>query len=969
MLITPIKKGLLITFLTLILSFISVLNIQAATAQTLIVNYHRFDDGYAPWSLWLWQNQPNSGDGQNINFNGYHPITGSRQLTYSLAGTHLEGATRVGVIVRQSDWTKDVAVDLMIDMSKTDANGVIEIFLVSGDPTVYYGLDQVDLSHRVNQIEFISLQEVRFTATTNNFSEADFSFTANGLPASFRNYTKSGNTVTVTFNEPIDLSKAYRLNITFPDFPDRPKVNSIGFGGLYNSEAFNDAFYYQGELGAIYSKNSTTFKLWAPISQAVTLNLYSVGHPAGTSSFDGVPGSNTPLSTHVLTLGDKGVFEVTVPGDLHGVYYTYDVDQGNVTHRDVVDPYTRSTGVNGNRGMVVDFERLNPNNWQYNTRPDNIRSITQIILYEAHIRDYTTHETWNGTEAWRGKYLGFGESGTTYQGVTTGMDHIVEFGATHVHLIPIHDIGMAIDETRIQDPQYYGIHDGVFNWGYMTLHFNVVEGSYATDPFDGSVRITEFKQMVQNYHDRNVRIVLDVVYNHTATSGDSNFEKILPGYYFRFTEGGQFSNGSGTGNETASERAMVRKLIVDSVVFWAEEYNISGFRFDLMKLHDVETMQAVRDALHAIDPTILVYGEPWDAGGSQLPSSVAAYNANLDQMENIAVFNDDLRDGVKGSVFNSREGGWLHGLNSLAIHQRILAGMIGYLNHPEINAPALPKGLWALEANQTINYVSAHDNNTLHDKLVLSTTDLDLETIKTMHRQANAIVMTAQGIPFLHGGVELLRTKPCVVPAGGERTCDGDNLFDHNSYRSPDEVNQINWQWKIDHADTYEYYRGLVALRKASPVFAMTAEEIAENTTFNVFSSNRNLAALFIYDPNPNNPWEYTIIAHNNANGETNLDLLNMSWNMVVGGNQAGLETIQVLDSANYRLMPNETVVLYQLRRGSEWPSEADLNPVIPGEETLNESNNLFVWISVGVISLVALGGAGAFMFLKKSDA
>ena len=963
MILNSLKKAIFVTFLTLILGFISVLHIQAATAETLIVNYHRFDDRYTPWSVWLWQNQPNSGDGQNINFTGYHPVTNSRQLVYPIAGTHLEGATRVGVIVRQSDWTKDVAVDLFIDMSKADDNGVVEIFLVSGDPTVYYGLDEVDLSHRVSQIEFISLQEARFTATTDNFSESDFFFTADGQTATFRNYSKSGNTVTVFFNEPIDLSKTYRLNITFPDFPDRPKVNSIGFAGLYNSQAFNDAFYYDGELGALYSQNETTFKLWAPISQSVTLNLYAVGHPAGTQSFNGTPGSNTPISTHVMERQDKGVFEITLSGDFHGVYYTYDIDQGNVVHRDVVDPYTRSTGVNGNRGMVVDFNRLNPENWQYGQRPNNFSSMTQIILYEAHIRDYTSHESWNGTEAWRGKYLGFAESGTTYQGVTTGMDHMVELGVTHIHLLPVHDIGMAIDETRIEDPNYFGIHDGVFNWGYMTLHFNVPEGSYATDPFDGSVRVSEFKQLVQNYHDANVRIVLDVVYNHTATSGDSNFEKILPGYFFRFTESGQFSNGSGTGNETASERAMVRKMIVDSVVFWAEEYSISGFRFDLMKLHDVETMQAVRDALHAIDPSIIVYGEPWDAGGSQLPSEIAAYNANLDQMENIAVFNDDLRDGVKGSVFNSREGGWLHGENTVSFHQRILAGMIGYVEHPEINAPALPKGLWAFEPNQTINYVSAHDNNTLHDKIVLSTTDLTLEQIKAMHRQANAIVLTAQGIPFLHGGVELLRTKPCVMPAGGEMTCDGDRLFDHNSYRSPDEVNQIDWQWKIDHADTYEYYKGLIAIRKAAPVFAMTAEEIQANTTFNVFSSSRDLAALFIYDPNPENPWEYTIIAHNNFNGESNLDLLNMSWNMVVGNNQASLETLQVLDTPNYRMMPNETVVLYQLRRGAEWPGEIEISTPLPDSSV--DTNNVWIWISVGLMSVVALGG-GAFFLIRK---
>ena len=964
MILTPLRNLLFITLMSLFLSVASVMNISANEAETLIVNYHRFDEDYAPWSLWLWQNMPSAGDGVNIDFTGTHPVTGSRQLTYPIAGTHLEGATRVGVIVRTGDWAKDVAQDLFIDMSKADENGVVEVFLVSGDPTVYYGLDEVDLSARINRIDFTSLSDITFTATTDNFSEDDFQITANGEPISYRNYEKTGNTVSLTLNTPADLSMQYGISITFPDFPDREKTVPISFAGLYSSNAFNDAFYYDGDLGALYEDEATTFKLWAPVSEAITLNLYDVGHLAGMESFDGVPGSSTPVSTHPLTRGDKGVWEVTVEGDLHGMYYTYDVNQGSLTHDDVVDPYAFSTGVNGLRGMVVDFTRLNPTDWETGSRPNNVDDYADSILYEAHIRDYTSHETWNGTEAFRGKYLGFGETGTTYQGVTTGMDHIVELGITHVHLLPVQDIGMAIDETRIEDADYRDRKDTVFNWGYMTLNFNTLEGSYATDPYDGSVRIEEFKQMVQNYHDANVRIVLDVVYNHTATSGDSNFEKILPGYYFRFTEDGNFSNGSGTGNETASENAMVRKFIVDSLVFYAEEYNISGFRFDLMKLHDVATMQAARDALHAIDPTIIVYGEPWDAGGSQLPEDDAAYNANLDQLSNIAVFNDDLRDGAKGSVFNANEGGWVQGVNDSDMYERIKAGMIGYVAHPEIDGPALPKGTWAFDTNQTINYVSAHDNNTLHDKLQLSTENLSLAEITAMHRQANAIVLTAQGIPFLHGGVELLRTKPCVMigdEAQGE--CDSGMLYDHNSYRSPDATNQIDWNWKVDNADTYAFYQGLIELRKQAPIFDYTPEELANVLTYSVFSGGRDLAAYLIYDPNPDNPWEYAIVAHNNANGENSLDTLNMTWNMVVNHSEAGTETIQQV-SERYTMQPNETVVLYQLRRNSEWPSEVAVEDIIESEDAPG-----FSWLLAGgiIIGTVAIaGGVLTTLLIKK---
>jgi pullulanase len=962
MILSTTKKVIILTLMSLFLQVFSVLNIQAANADTLIVNYHRFDDAYAGWSLWLWQSEPFSGDGQNINFNGFHPVTNSRQLEYTIAGTHLEGATKVGVIARTANWTKDVAIDLFIDLTNPDENGVVEVFLVSGDPIVYYSLDDVDLSHRISNIDFISLQDIEFTATTDNFSESDITLYADDAAITFRNFSKSGSTASFTLNDDTDLSKSYRLEITFPDFPDRDKTYSIGFGGLYASDAFNDAFYYDGELGAIYSASETTFKLWAPISQDITLNLYTVGHPSNITSFNGIAGVDTPYETHPLVQTEKGVWEVTVTGDLHGVYYTYDINQGTITHKDVVDPYTVSTGVNGNRGMVVDFERLLPENWVHNTRPNNISHFSESILYEAHIRDFTSHETWTGTEAWRGKYLGFAESGTTYQGVTTGMDHIVEFGITHVHLLPVQDIGMAIDETRIEDPNYRGVKDTIFNWGYMTLNFNTVEGSYATDPFDGSVRVSEFKQMVQNFHEANIRIVLDVVYNHTATSGDSNFEKILPGYYYRFNDEGQFSNGSGTGNETASENAMVRKFIVDSVVFYATQYNISGFRFDLMKLHDVKTMQAVRDALHEIDPTIIIYGEPWDAGGSQLPEEIAAYNANADQLLNIGMFNDDLRDGVKGSVFNSAEGGWLQGDNRAAMFERIKAGMIGYISHPEINGPALPKGLWAVDTNQVINYVSAHDNNTLHDKIVLSTNNLTQDQIIEMHKQANAIVLTSQGIPFLHAGVELLRTKPCVVINGqSQGECDSGLMFDHNSYRSPDETNQINWQWKIDYNDTYEFYKGLVELRKAAPVFNYSLEEIQQNMTFNIFTGGRDLAAVFVYDDNPENPWEYAIIAHNNSNGERTLDVFNMTWNMVVNKEAAGTETIQEI-SENYRMMPNETVVLYQLRRGAEWPLEVSTSP-----DTENPSNNSMIWIIGGVmVSVSLLGAVGGYLLMKK---
>ena len=913
-----VKLALSLVLILTLMAHTQLLSLHAREATTLIVNYHRFDGQYNPWSVWLWQNQPASGDGQNIQFNGFHPTTGSRQLVMPLAGTHLEGATRVGVIVRQGDWTKDVSVDLFIDLTNPDANGVVEVFLVSQDPTVYYGLDEVDLSHRIQQVDFADLQTVVFESSTSNLQASDVRILANGQPVPFSNFTMTNARGRLTLNQPVDLNKSYDIEATFFDQPQTPRLTSIGFRGVYASDAFNDAFFYDGALGALYETTQTTFKLWAPIASAVSLNLYEVGHPGHLSSFDGVSGTDAPLSTHTLTNVGRGVWEVTVEGDLHGVYYTYDITNNNITHRDVVDPYTRSTGVNGLRGMVVDFSRLNPEFWQYALRPNNIQRRLDSIIYEAHIRDYTAHETWNGPDAYIGKYLGFVHPGTTHEGFSTGFDHIIELGITHVQLLPVHDIGMAIDETRLLDPDYRDRKDTIMNWGYMTLHFNTLEGSYATDPFDGSVRIVEFKHLVQRFHEHNVRVILDVVYNHTATSGDSNFEKILPGYFFRFDDNGNFSNGSGTGNETASEHAMMRKFMVDSLVFWAEEYRISGFRFDLMRLHDVETMRQIREALDAVDPTILVFGEPWDAGGSRLDPLEAAYFPNLDRMAGVGVFNDDLRDGVKGSVWDAFQTGWIQGNTTL--RERVRAGLVGAVNHPEINFPATGRGAFALHPEQTINYVTAHDNNTLHDKLVLSSgVDTPIELIQAMQKQANAIVLTSQGIPFLHGGVEMMRTKPCTIIDGEPQgECDRLLLFDHNSYRSPDQTNAIDWQWKVDHHHVFEFYKGMIALRKAINVFTYdSAELINSRITFTPITDNNNVISYFIYDPESD--WEYVIVAHNNAMQERTLDLLGMEWNMVMNRDRAGLATIETV-SGTYRMMPNESVVLYRAARNSTWP-------------------------------------------------
>jgi pullulanase len=668
-----------------------------------------------------------------------------------------------------------------------------------------------------------------------------------------------------------------------------------------------------------------------------------------------------------MTPIEKGVWEVTVNGDLDGVYYTYTVRNG-INVNEVVDPYAMSSGINGRRGMVVDFSKTNPENWNYGSRPQTITNYTDSIIYEIHVRDYTTHATWNGNEDWRGKFLGLTQRGTTYQGYKTGLDHIIELGVTHVQLVPIFDHGI-IDETRLNDPSYYGIHDGIFNWGYMPENFNVLEGSYATDPYNGHVRINEFKQMVQAFHQNDIRVIKDVVYNHTGRSADSNFDLILPGYYFRMNANGTFSNGSGTGNETASERFMFRKFMIDSLIFWTQEYNLDGYRFDLMKLHDVETMNQIVAALHEIDPTILVFGEPWTGGTSPLPSSEAAYNSNLNRMPGVGVFNDDTRDGIKGSVFQAGDKGFVQG-NNFA-DARVLLGVTGATLQDNLPTGALPKGPWAIEPGQAINYVTAHDNNTLHDKLVLSTFE-SLARITQMQRQANALVLTSQGVAFLHGGVEILRTKPCVpVPQGLENTCDSGNRFDHNSYKSPDETNQIDWNWKVDHYDTFVYYQRMIELRKMKSVFRLPSSElIGEHLTI-IPDSISGFVSFLLSDPE--DEWKTIYMLFNNGAQEREIELIPGTWHVVATVDEIGevttseyngqtvptLSTLYIQEGGTTITMkPNESLIMYSL----ETVVYTAPTPQQPDEPT---SGNLVVPIVIGG-SLLVISPIAYFLIRKK---
>ncbi|SNR97776.1 type I pullulanase [Dokdonia pacifica] len=554
------------------------------------------------------------------------------------------------------------------------------------------------------------------------------------------------------------------------------------------------------DLWLAYSKEATTFKMWSPVAAKVQVHLYKNGH-------DG-----KPYETYQLEPSTNSIWTKTLKGDYDGTYYTYQIHVDGAWLKETPGIYAKAVGVNGNRAMVLDLERTNPEGWATDKGP-SLKSPNDAVIYELHIRDMTIHPQSGSTMP--GKYLGLVENGTKGpNGEATGFDHMRDLGITHVHLLPTYD-HYSIDETKLDTPQ--------FNWGYDPQNYNVPEGSFSSDPYNAEVRIKEFKEMVLRFHESGIGVILDVVYNHTGMPNDkgdtngSNFSLEFPGYYYRQNEDGSYANASACGNETASDREMMREFMVQSVKYWAEEYHLDGFRFDLMGIHDIETMNIITETLEEVNPNIFVYGEGWTAGDSPLPLEDRALKAHIQGMPAITAFSDDIRDGLKGSVFDDQSTGFVSG--ATATEESVKFGVVGSIQHPQIDYKAVnySDDPWTNEPWQAISYVSCHDNHTLYDKLHVSRRDATEEAIIKMDKLANAIVLTSQGIPFIHAGAELLRTKN----------------EEHNSYNLPDTINQIDWNRKTQHADVVNYYKNLIALRKAHPAFRMpTATEVRKNLTF-----------------------------------------------------------------------------------------------------------------------------------------
>ena len=633
-------------------------------------------------------------------------------------------------------------------------------------------------------------------------------------------------------------------------------------------------FYGGNDLGAVYSKEETVFKVWAPLAEEVSVRLY---HKCTEEK---------PYRRLPMTKGKDGVWTKVVFGNLDGVYYTYKVKYCGLSE-ETIDIYAKSAGANGAMGMVMDMEAVNPPGWD-NYKPIELESYTDAVLYELHVRDFSIDES--GKFCYKGRFLAFVEGGMiNASGDKIGIDHIKELGVTHVQLMPSFDY-ITVDETAVHKPQ--------FNWGYDPMNFNLPEGSYSTNPFDGKTRVAEFKRLINALHTRGIGVIMDVVYNHTAQTADSCFTKTFPKYYYRMngtTENGGYSNGSGCSNELATEKPMVRKYILDSLCFWAKEYKIDGFRFDLMGLYDKDTINEAYERLHEINPNVILYGEGWTGGASVLDGRLACMKHNARNTPNVGYFNNDFRDTVKGNNFKSKEKGYVNGASGA--DEFIKEVITGRIPHPQI--PNLNKYAWTDTPAQSVNYVEAHDNLTLWDKLYYTnTTDSIQERIK-MDKMAAALIFLSQGIPFIQAGQEFLRSKP--FPGG--------KSFDDNSYRSPDAVNSLKWDRKSEYKDVYEYYRGLIAFRKAHSAFRMnTKEQVAANMRF-LDKLPRGVTGFILTG---DNELEEIIVFINP--GECDVTLFAFGqYNVYVNGEKAGTEPIGTIEG-NYVVSGRSVIVLGKIK-------------------------------------------------------
>lgn len=956
-----------------------VLTSADAATFTLTFNYYRKGADYTGWNLWSWSAGV---DGKQYDFTE-KTIDGNKWLTTEVTFTDIEpdGEKVVGVIARKGNWeAKAIASDTWITLEyftyDDDAGKYIGEVFMADDVAEVYKNAQDAVSHKVirkiTKATFTDFKTVELTLNigaeeTSVFKLKSDDETIATASVANKGFTKGAKSVKLNLGDSfvLNFGKTYTVfdepTVTFDEEKHFPK-HDIDMAGLYDTAAFEEKYGYKGTLGAEYSAAQTKFTVWSPVAASMKVKIYAAG--------EGGEGTEYPM-----TAGTMGEWTATVTGDLNGKYYTYVVDNGTAV-KEIVDPYARSAGRNGKRGMIIDLDSTDPEGWANHSRPAARGSYSNAIIYETHIRDLTMHESSNVSAEHKGKFLGLTErASAANQNKKTPLDHIVDLGVTEVHILPMYDIN-SVDE-------YTGnaVFNGTkqYNWGYDPLNYNVPEGSYSTDPTDGAVRVNELKQMVMALHKAGIRVIMDVVYNHVADAGGSNFQALMPNYYFRTNEDGSFANGSGCGNDTASERAMYHKFMVDSVNYWADEYQLDGFRFDLMGLHDTVTMNEIYDTLAKKNPDVMVYGEGWKMGTmveTDTKKTADMFHAKL--MPNIAFFDDTTRDALKGGGFGQaiNAKGFIEGNKRDAA---IYIGAVGATINTTAGYGSLGKTPFASNPTQNINYVSCHDNTTLWDKINASVSS-DLNTRKAMNRIAAAAVLTSQGPTFFLAGEEMLRSKPVdkATLTYNEDSkeyedkvndsrpypwmSNSEYFFSDNSYKSPDSVNAIDWTLAETNSDMVDFYKQLIALRKNTPQFRLsTKKQIDECVSIPDPEMKDGVVSYVIKDPNSD---EYVVVLFNVTESAVDVQIPNGTYSVYVNGNEANAVTaLSEVNGSSVNVGSFSAMVMKSTSALSKDAVYAWMNKVNPEKYPLEEESNLGLALGLGIGIPVAVLIAGGVVF------
>ena len=862
---------------------------------TLKLHYERKTDDYDnntsdtsdDWNAWVW--------GEGIKTEGFKFVRENGEMVATITINNARSASFASFRMRQGDWKANDhnAIDQTIDLSNV-VSGTVHFYVKQGvwGGTTVLGSDAIIGTKIVNAKYDRNTNSAIITTNrpvAGNVSSAfNFTCVSDKKTLTIKQITENGCVYTVEFEENIaemsEVIKSY--TITFDGF-----TYSLNMPNIYTTEEFENAYTYDGkDLGLTYDKEAGkfTFKVWAPTADKVTLNVYQTG----------AKGDNTGKQSFEMTKGDKGVWEYTLGDEYHKYYYTYTVDVLN-EQNEVCDPYARTTGVNGDRAMILDLDTTDPEGWKEDAKLNLHKDMkyTDAVIYELHVRDLSIHSSSGVKDEYKGKFLGLTQTGTkTEGGVTTALDHMIELGITHLHLLPIYDYA-SVDESKLDKPQ--------FNWGYDPLNYNVPEGSYSTDPYNGEVRVKEMKEMIMALHANNINVIMDVVYNHVYDAGSFSVNQIVPNYFSRTNEDGSFSNGSGCGNDTATERDMVHKFVVESILYWHEEYHIDGFRFDLVGLLDTVTINKIVEEVHKIDPDIIFYGEGWTLGTTLSENKkdyLMATQQNAWATDEFAYFSDTLRNDVAGNDTNGQGFIWQKPEKDYSIIDSFLG-----------------KPWWCPDPLQTINYASCHDNYTLMDKInVVSGVNYSKgydytpgEYQVKLNNLAAAVYMLSEGIPLIHAGEDFLRVK-----------LDETNHVIHNSYNASDYVNQIRW-YNLDeklYKETFEYYKGLIEFRKNHAALRLElASEVSK-----VVSSKKVADNLLVFKLDgskvADEVAEEIIIIYNATNAEkyvnirSDIGASDGTWHVCIDGNKAGKESLYTVNvNANYswpKVAAHSTMVL-----------------------------------------------------------